>query len=317
MIQWILDLYTGEEYRINQAISWHIGYGLGAPCDSFQLLCPWMTGQETILEQALRIRVLYEGELVFVGVVDEWEVCRGKQGQTLELNGRGMQALLLDNEALGADFGAATLDDILSRYVVPLGIQVAERGKLPFVQGFSVKAGSSCWQVLYQFARYHGGVTPRFDRKGRLLLSLWKNEAQLCIDDHLPVKRLVLRGKRYGVLSQVQVQNRTTMALQTVRNEEFIQKGGACSRVLTVPRNTGYQSMRYTAQFQLEQSKREQKRVEVVLALPFAAWPGDVLELALSNFDGKGQYRILESRVSLGESGYETELLLGDPQLLP
>lgn len=303
----------GAEYAIAQPTSFRLCYGLGSPCDSFQMTCPWIVGQEGLLEVAVRLRVRHAGALVFFGVVDEVDCALRENGYTLEIVGRGVQALLLDNEAMSADYGVATLEDILRAYVLPFGISVQRGAALPSVTGFSVSSGSSCWQVLYQFARYHGGVAPRFDQTGALLLSPWKDEAVRCLDDAVPIISLSLRYQRYGVLSEVTVQNRATMAVQTVKNEAFLKAGGACRRVLTVPRNTGYQSMRYTAQFQLEESARSLRRVELCVALPFVAWPGERVTLARTGFGGNGSYRVLEATVSLGGQGYETRLILVDP----
>lgn len=85
---------------------------------------------------------------------------------------------------------------------------------------------------------------------------------------------------------------------QTVVNEAFQAKGGQCSRVLLLPRKTGYQARRYQAQFQLDRSAAQLQTAEVTVALPFAAWPGDLVDLAGW---GGGSWRVRESKVTLGE----------------
>ena len=57
-----------------------------------------------------------------------------------------LQALLLDNQAEAADYGQATLAEILRRYVTPYGVGLEKAVSLPAVQGFSVASGSSCWK---------------------------------------------------------------------------------------------------------------------------------------------------------------------------
>ena len=109
---------------------------------------------------------------MFAGVVDECEVTVSGQGRVLELSGRGMAALLLDNEALGQDYGSATQADILRDHVTPYGIAVAPGASLPPVSRFSVSTGSSEWSVVYEFARYYGGIAPRFDRQPLLIIML-------------------------------------------------------------------------------------------------------------------------------------------------
>lgn len=311
-MEWILHGVGGAQYTLSQPTSFQLSYGLGTPCDSFSLRCPWTVGQEGILRGVSRVTVRRDGSGIFFGVLDEWECSFDGSGYTLELVGRGVQALLLDNEALSADYGVATLQDILRTYVTPYGISLAGQVSLPPVSGFSVRSGSSCWQVLYEFARYYGGVTPRFDPQGRLVLSAFADGKVTPIGSELPIKKLVHREKRYGVLSQVQVQNNVTKAIQTVKNEAFLQEGGSCSRVLMVPRNTSFQSMRYTAQYQLAQSQGERVRVELVVSQEFVAWPGELVALNLPSFGGNGRYRVLEASIFLGAEGYETRLLLGD-----
>ena len=142
-----------------------------------------------------------------------------------------MQALLLDNQAEAADYGQATLGDILQNYVTPYGIQLAGAVSLPGVWGFSVGSGSSCWKVVYQFARYYAGVTPRFDRQGRLVLSGWGNSAPIQLDQTAPVTKLALREKRYGVLSQVTVKDVSGWMRQTEVNADFQARGGQCSQI--------------------------------------------------------------------------------------
>ena len=51
----------------------------------------------------------------------------------------------------------------------------------------------------------------------------------------------------------------------------------------------------------------------MTLALPFAAWPGDLIQLKRASFGQNGLYRVQESRVTQDEMGTETTLLLGDP----
>ena len=269
MTEWRLNCYDGKAYTLPNPVAWRLDYGLGSPCDSFWVKTLWSVGQEETLAAGTRMQVFHDGALCFVGVVDECEVRWSEEGCVAELSGRGLQALLLDNQAEAADFGQATLGEILRRYVTPFGIRLAKPVSLPAAAGFSVGSGSSCWKVLYDFARYHGGATPRFTRTG--------------------------------------------LMRQTVENAAFRREGGRCSRVLLLPRDTGYQARRYRAQFQLDRSAAERKTAAVTVAIPFAAWPGDLVQLALPGWKGPGRWRVQESQVTLGERGCTTKLTLGKP----
>ena len=225
-----------------------------------------------------------------------------------------MAALLLDNEAQAADYQTATAADILRDHVEPYGIQVAGGYRLPPVEGFSVASGSSEWLVLYDFARYHGGVAPRFDRQGRLVLSPWQDGERLVIDDKTAVTELVCREKRYGVLSEILVRDKTRQQAERMVNRTFAEQGGRCRRVLTMPGRSGYQAMRYRGEFQLQRSQAERSRLELTVPQRFFAWPGDLVRLDRTGLGCNGVYRVLEAAVELDGQGGRTRLVLGEPE---
>lgn len=314
MIQWRLTCYTGESYLIPTPLAWQLDYGLGSPCDSFWVKFPWEPEKKALMEQSTRVQVTEDGVPLFTGVVDEWECTWSQEGRMAQVTGRGMQALLLDNQAEAADYGQATLGEILRNYVTPYGITLEQPVSLPSVWGFSVSSGSSCWSVLYDFARYYAGVTPRFHRNGNLCLHPWTDGTPKELSADLPVIKVVDRYTRYGVLSQVTVKDVTGWRRQTETNDAFQAQGGCCSRVMLLPKNTSYQARRYNARFQLDRSAARMKELEVTIAQAFPAWPGELVKWNRSGMGRAGTYRVLESRVSMGEQGYETILVLGDPQ---
>jgi hypothetical protein len=306
----------GRQLQLPVPLAWEMDYTAGVPCDSFWLRCPWEPGQEAHPENWVRFTALEQGETVFTGVVDECEVTWSGQGSCLELSGRGMAALLLDNEAEGQDYLTATLEDILRDHVTPFGIRVAERTALPAVSQFSVSTGSSEWSVLYEFARYYGGVTPRFDRKGRLVLAGWTEQETLAITDSTPVTALTLRERRYGVLSEIWVRDKTRQAVEKVVNTAFRNSGGCCRQVITMPGKSNYKAMRYSGQFQLDKSEAERKRLEVTIPILFYGKPGDLVGLQRSDWDGNGSYRAVEVQVAADETGGRTVLTLAEPDVV-
>ena len=306
----------GRRWELSPLTAWRLEYTSGVPCDSFWFRCPWRAGGQSRPEQWVRFTAEHRGEVVFTGVVDECKTSMDDHGMRLEVNGRGMAALLLDNEALGQDYGTATQADILRNHVRPYGIEVAPGGRLPAVPWFSVRTGSSEWSVLYQFARYHGGILPRFDRRGRLVLSGWQDDKKFVLDEHSPITALRRTDQRYGVLSQVLVRDRYSGVVQRVENAAFKTEGGRARRIVTMPGRAGYQTMRRTGQFQLEQSGRNRVQVEVELAgeqSAFSLFPGDLAELKKQGYSGL--YRVRECRVSLDERGYLTRLVLVPPDV--
>ena len=306
----------GETWMLPVLTAWRLEYTSGVPCDSFWLRCPWEPGNGTDPARWVGFFAEHEGERVFTGVVDECQVTQSAAGSVLEVSGRGMAALLLDNEALGQDYGTATQADILRDHVTPYGIQTAPGANLPAVSQFSVATGSSEWTVVYDFARYHGGVAPRFDRQGRLVLTGWPDTQEKLVGDAAPVTKLCCGDKRYGVLSQVLVRDRYSGAVQTVENQSFLAGGGRARRVLTMPGRSSYKTMRYSGQFQLDRSAAELERLEVTVAQPFCAWPGDLVRVQRSNWDRCGLYRAVQATAGMDRTGYWTRLELARPDFV-
>ncbi len=304
---------AGERWVLPMLTAWRLEYAAGSPCDSFWLRCPWDAGNTARPADWVRFQGEHEGERVFTGVVDECQVSQGSGGGELELSGRGLAALLLDNEALGQDYGTATLEDILRDHVTPYGIETVPGAALPAVPRFSVAAGSSDWSVVYDFARYYGGIVPRFDRQGRLVLAGWEDGGELLINDDTAVTALVCRDRRYGVLSQVLVRDRYSGAVQTVDNAAFLAKGGSARRVVTMPGRSSYKTMRYTGQFQLDRSAAGLEELEVTVAGAFCAWPGDLVRIARSGWDRNGLFRAAQVTVGMDGRGYWTKLDLRPP----
>jgi hypothetical protein len=96
--------YDGVRYQLPTLLAWKLEYGSRVPCDAFWVRCLWEPGEEKALSPAVRFIAEENGETVFTGVVDEFECQWSDSGGSLEISGRGLAALLLDNETQGADY---------------------------------------------------------------------------------------------------------------------------------------------------------------------------------------------------------------------
>ena len=309
MIQCSVLLGGGGELRLPQPIRWEFCYGTGTPCDSFFVRCLWEGGREKELSAAHRFLAHWDGERVFTGVVDDYAVICGRDGLCLEVSGRGMAALLLDNEALGQDYQLATPADILRDHITPYGIETVGAEGLRAVSDFRVDTGSSEWTVLEEFLRAQGVGSARFDREGRLILAGEAGEA-LVIGDGTPVSALIHRDRRYGVLSEVLVRDRYSGLTQRVENEGFSALGGRARRVLTMAGRADAHEMVSAGREQLERSAREWEELEVTLPAPFAARPGQPVRLERSGYDHNGTYRVARVTTGMDRFGYRSHLLL-------
>ncbi len=301
----------GGRIELPPFTGWKLKRTGGVPCDSFEGTCPWDAGMEPAFDSANRLIVEEDGARRFTGVLDEYELSWGGSGGMLSLSGRGLAALLLDNEAEGQDYQVATLADILRDHVEPYGIPAGRLGDLPAVPGFSVETGWSEWQTLYSFARYHGGVQPRFDVFGSLEVDAALVGRLVTIDDRTGVTEVVWRDKRYGVCSEILIRDRGTTAAQRMVNETFLRQGGRCRRVITMPGKSAYQAMRYSGQFQLDRSGEERFRLEVTVPGSYFCEPGDRVEIKLTRPALAGTWTVRETEAVLDGNGTRVKLTLG------
>ena len=304
---------AGQQWNLPDPIAWRLEYTAGTPCDSFWLRCLCERDNTAQPKDWVKFFAQHKGERVFTGIVDECEVNMSAEGQLLEVSGRGMAARLLDNEALGQDYQFATQADILRDHVSPYGVETAPGGTLPPVPRFSVAAGSSEWSVVYEFARYYGGIAPRFDRQGRLVLSGWSDSRERVVDDKAPLIALLRRDRRYGALSQVLVRDRWSGRVETVDNSALLAAGGQARRVMTMPTRSSYKAMRYSGQFQLDKSAGELERVEVTVGEAFCAWPGDLVRIQRAGWGWNGRYRAAQVIVGMDSKGYWSRMELAKP----
>ena len=138
---------------------------------------------------------------------------------------------------------------------------------------------------------------------------------RLVLDNSTAVEEVRWTEKRYGVLSEVLVRDRTTQSVQRVVNQSVLDRGGMCRRVLTMPGKSSYQAMRYSGRFQLEQSAAERLRLELTLAGRVAAWPGDLVELNLARYSLSGVWRVLSTEHRGDGQGLRTTLELGEREI--
>ena len=304
---------TGDGRRIDlpTVVSWDFNYGTGTPCDSYEVKCLWEMGQELELEEACRFFAEEDGERVFTGVVDEYACVFDKKGGRLEVSGRGMAALLLDNEAMPAEYQTATKADIVKNHVTPYGIETVGGRGLKAVSAFAVTSGVSEWSVVQEYLCYHNGIVPRFDRMGRLVMDRPEDDLVLTVDGTVPVTAFEYRHDRYGVLSQVVVRRRTAGTPQVMTDAAFVKQGGMARRVVTVPNTTGTAAMRYSGDYQLKASRSGRVRCSLTVAGGFLAWPGQLVKMAWPGFAANGIYRVAQAQVRCDGDGVYTRLELG------
>ena len=274
MLTFQVETYDGGCYQLPMLLRWDLELTGGVPCDSLSVTCLYDKGMAGVLPRATRFTAAWGGETMLRGVVDAYEISMSERGLLATVEGRGMAALLLDNES-----EAVTYE-------------------------------SSQWKALQGFTRRFGGFDPYFTREGTLMVEpLWGSGKTLQVDDGTPLVSLQKREQRYGVISEVLIQDKVQGISHSVENAAFKAAGGQRRHVLYMPRSTA-DSRRYTGQYQIAQSALEQ--VEIVLVLPraFAAFPGDRVSLGCGKLGLAGSYEVVSARSRLDEDGERTEIVL-------
>ena len=301
--------YNGKTVTLPTLLEWDISHGMGTPCDAYTVRFLYDSSLFSVLSNAIRFCAIYGEETVFCGVVDEFQIIADQNGLIAEVNGRGLAALLLDNQAEAAEYYGVSLDYILSKHVYPWGITSVRTGTIATQAYFSVGSGQSQWRVLEQFVWFGGGIRPRFQKDGVLLLNNEKGVSRT-IGEENAITSQCYREKRYGVISEVLVKNRVMGTSWIVNNSEFQAKGGKCRRVINVVAETSYDAMRYSGEYQIAQSEEGAQSCEIVVHSLFAAFAGDIVTLTDSPIGLTGTFQVRESRCWADGNGFGTILTL-------
>lgn len=285
---------SGAETELPPFLSWDVCHGLGEPCDWFEVSFIYYSHQLSKLQSACRFRAEHNGATVFTGVVDEYSISIDEHGSVVTISGRSPAALLLDNELPAASYAALSSESLISSFITPYGIGQVVSGAAKTLGSFSVSTGESAWSAVKRFSRYAWGTTPFFTPEGVLILN-GRQGSNITVDADKDAHAVKLRDERYGIISDVCVKNRVTGASYTVRNEDFIARGGKSHRELTVPKTTGADAARYTAEYQIAESVRGRHLIELTLTKQFACFPGDIIELSSTALGVSGSYRVSAS----------------------
>jgi prophage tail gpP-like protein len=293
MTGFVIDA-AGTAYRLPVLLSWRVTHDADGAADEFWVQCLYDADMGSLMQSITRVRLTENDETEFIGVVDECVMEVDEAGAYLTISGRGLGAVLIDNESDSKEYTLCTTEDILREHVRPWGITDIECGKTGRITGFSVSKGMSEWEILTEFLLWACGEKPRFSKEGKILI---------CADKGSYIKLGWSSGlvsvkwdeKRYGVISEVTVKGNTSGASSTVYNSEFINRGGLCRRIIYVPNSTGYDAMRYTGEYQIDKSQEKASLVTVEVIEPLFAFAGDRVNLELTNLGLSGEYYVTES----------------------
>ena len=293
---------SGREYALPALLGWDVSHGFCSPCDSFEARFLYDQSMLEPLSAACRFSATHEGETVFRGVVDEFELSADERGCVCLLQGRGMQALLLDSQTEGGEYFAADTGFILDRHARALGVTDIDAGRFNAnsnngqAASLTVSSGESHWSVLSRFAEFCLGVRPRFTPAGRLLLDGADSGRSFTVTAGTAVSAQTYAQERYSVVSEVVVLNRVLGTLARVEDPRAREMGIKRVRVVNVPRKTAFDAMQHTAAYQTDQGWRNFLRCRLTVAECFPAFPGDRAVLESTPLGITGEFTVDATR---------------------
>ena len=223
-----------------------------------------------------------------------------------------MAALLLDNEAEAVSYQRATLGEILRNHVLPLGIRCASEQASCDAREYAVASGASQWKALKGFAE-RCGLTPYFSAEGTLFLRTKAEGGKHTLDTPGALREALYRDRRYGVLSEVLVINRSRDLRQVAKNEAFAARGGQCRRVVYAPSRSANE-LRYTGEYQIDASRAGARELTLVFDGAVDVEPMDRVRLRLEPLGIEGNFRVNETLYAMSARGETTELTLWEEE---
>ena len=252
--------------------------------------------ETTVLKLAAGFAAMEKGTVQLRGIVDEYEVELGGGGLTVTLSGRGYAARLLDNESRPVTYEQVTLRELIRCHAEPYGITCGAAADLRSTVPYTAGAGISQWKEISEFCRTYGGFQPRFAKTGELLATPEQDGGKrIILDSGSPVLNCRIREDHYGVLTEALVIDKRQNVSYSVKNPEMIAKGGQCRRVIYTPGRSTWDAMRYTGEYQIRQSQKEEQAVMVTLPGSFGVFPGDRVTARLEKLGLTGSYRVAET----------------------
>ena len=300
-----LTSFDGERFRLPAAVEWSIRRTDGDPCDAFSVTFCADAKQTAALHRAVRFDAEQDGKRLIVGVVDDFEMRQSERGSLVTVSGRGLAALLMDNQVRSAEYQSAQLADILNTYVRPYGIGAIDAQSMGPVGAFTVETGYTCWQVLAGFCRHSANIFPRFGADGTLILR--KGETGKRYGIRGGVLRAQYTEQRYGRVAKQMLINTRNGSSTTAEDRDFLAIGGENVHVAGITGHKIRAVWRNAAQ-RVEDAARDARILELTLPGMQAMEPLDTVEVALAEMGVAGTFTVCSTEISMGPSGTQTVL---------
>lgn len=180
-----ITLYNLMKVTLNQDVD--------VPADELVVVIPYYEQPSELVTIEM---LTDDNNLIFSGVVDEQLTVIKDDGCAIKITARSKAALLLDNEAIPANYRMPTDYLIYSKYVSSFNIDCADIKGISYRGDFTVSKGDTHWQALNSFCRNLYGKSPKITSKGVLYMGGLKN------DEVMTFSNSDENGRRYMYLSE-------------------------------------------------------------------------------------------------------------------
>lgn len=301
-----VTLAGGGTLALPEFTAYSLRHTDGTSADSFEVSFPTRTGVLAAVRKNRGFYCMDGSTVAFCGVIDEIEVSCDNACLTT-LCGRGMAALLMDNQVEGAEFYNLDLDTVLSRYVRPYGISsISVQGGPWRTKLVRVGSGCTCQKLLQGFCLHAGAPRPRFLPNGTLCISAQANRYAIGSDDILTAAR---RFCRYGVKNRQKVLDLTARTARTAEDAALTALDIHAQGIAT--RSGAFTDLtERTAAQRLYENAEDADLLELVLPGNHGAQPCDTVSVTLACVDTGGEFTVREVCRRFDGNSIKTELIL-------
>ena len=300
-----LTLADGSTWRLPALLEWEYGRTDGSSCDWASIRFTPETARKKELCSACFLRLEEDGATVFYGAVDEVTATLNGGGRQCELAARGLMSLLTDSQLQAAACAVFSREDAAA-LAKKFGISKVTAGALGPLQEFSWQTGDSVWAVIRGYCR-HAGARPRFLADGTLLLD-GRSGGRWKLTENCPVEGVRFSLRRCAL----------SAAWQTVRSggqtetreAALAKKLGITAQKVTGQSGKGLSAGWRTAAQRLEDAEKEAVLLEITMAAPCPAEPGDLIYVSLPLMGAEGTFRLRSVCRRLTAEGRVTALEL-------
>lgn len=176
---------------------------LDFPCESIDASFMAQNTRYDIKE----ITVSFNGNVRYVGIVDECEYIYNSHNVILNLKTRSKTAWLLDNEVLSGYYYNYTPTQIYNEFLAPFGVTshcFTDDTPLDFML---IQKGYNAWALAELYCRYKFGKQPYIKNNGIVFDKYTSNVLTFSNEDssHIPFSYAKLRYNRYNMISKLNI----------------------------------------------------------------------------------------------------------------